>query len=115
MYIQFEVCSNGVTRVGLGVYDMKKAQIPVPPLSEQTAIVAHIEKETSIITKTITTIEKEIALVQEYRTALIAEAVTGKIDVREYKVSSFEVDKEYAQMEEEMSLVAEEGEEMEKN
>ena len=113
--IQFEVCSNGVTRVGLGVYDMKKAQIPVPPLSEQTAIVAHIEKETSIITKTITTIEKEIALVQEYRTALIAEAVTGKIDVREYKVSSFEVDKEYAQMEEEMSLVAEEGEEMEKN
>lgn len=106
--IQFEVCSNGVTRVGLGVYDMKKAQIPVPPLSEQTAIVSHIEKETSIITKTIATIEKEIALVQEYRTALIAEAVTGKIDVREYEVPSFEEDKEYAEMEEEMVLVAEE-------
>ena len=87
---------------------MKKAQIPVPPLSEQTAIISHIEKETSIITKTIATIEKEIALVQEYRTALIAEAVTGKIEVREYKVPSFEEDKEYAEMEEDMGLVAEE-------
>jgi type I restriction enzyme, S subunit len=56
----------------------------IPPLHEQTAIVAHIEAETAIINKTIATIEKEIALVQEYRTAIIAEAVTGKIDVREY-------------------------------
>jgi type I restriction enzyme S subunit len=82
--IQFELCSNGVTRVGLGVYDLKKAQIPIPPISEQTAIFSHIEAETAIINKTIATIEKEIVLVQEYRTALIAEAVTGKIDVREY-------------------------------
>ncbi len=48
---------------------------------------------------------------QEYRTALIAEAVTGKIDVREYEVPSFEFDKEYAEIEEELSLVAEDGEE----
>jgi hypothetical protein len=32
------------------------------------------------------TIEKEIALTQEYKTALIAEAVTGKIDVRDFVV-----------------------------
>ena len=84
--IQFEVCSNGVTRVGLGVYDMKKAKIPVPLVAEQKAIVSHIEKETAIITKTIATIEKEIILTQEYRTALIAEAVTGKIDVRAFVI-----------------------------
>ena len=84
--IQFELCSNGVTRVGLGVYDTKKAQIPIPPIQEQQQIVSHIEKETAIINKTIATIEKEIALVQEYRTALIAEAVTGKIDVRSYEI-----------------------------
>jgi len=47
-------------------------------------IVSHIEKETAIINTTIFTIEKEIALVEEYKTALIAEAVTGKIDVRGY-------------------------------
>lgn len=79
-----------------------------PPDKEIESLLAYIEKETSIITKTIATIEKEIALVQEYRTALISEAVTGKIDVRDYKVPSFEVNKEYAEIEEEMSLVAEE-------
>lgn len=84
----------------------------IPPDEEIEHLLKGIEKETAIITKTIATIEKEIALVQEYRTALIAEAVTGKIDVREYNVPSFEEDKEYAEMEEEMGLVAEDGEEM---
>ena len=58
-----------------------------PPLSEQKLIVSHIEAETTTINKTIATIEKEIALVLEYRTALIAEAVTGKIDVRKYQIN----------------------------
>ncbi|MBK8081342.1 MAG: restriction endonuclease subunit S, partial [Saprospiraceae bacterium] len=40
--IQFELNSNGVTRVGLGVYDLKNAKIPVPPLTEQSEIVSHI-------------------------------------------------------------------------
>ena len=87
---------------------LKDFLVTVPQFSEQLQIVAHIEKETSILSKTIATIEKEIALVQEYRTALIAEAVTGKIDVREYNVPSFEEDKEYVELEEEMGLVAEE-------
>ncbi len=100
--IQFELCSNGVTRVGLGVYDMRKAQIPIPPIQEQKHIVSHIEKETAIINKTIATIEKEIALVQEYRTAIIAEAVTGKIDVSNYElgVMSDELD-ELSELDEE--------------
>ena len=59
---------------------------PIPSISEQKQIVSYIEKETAILNKTIETIEKEIALTQEYRTSLIAEAVTGKIDVRNYKV-----------------------------
>ena len=87
---------------------LKVFLVTVPQFSEQLQIVAHIEKETAILSKTIATIEKEIALVQEYRTALIAEAVTGKIDVREYNVPSFEEDKEYVELEEEMGLVAEE-------
>ena len=102
----FFVRETGQPNIGKG--DFRKIKMVVPPTSEQQLIVSHIEKETSIITKTIATIEKEIALVQEYRTALIAEAVTGKIDVRDYNVPSFEEDKEYAEMEEEMGLVAEE-------
>jgi type I restriction enzyme S subunit len=57
-----------------------------PPLSEQQQIVSHIKQETAKLNQAIATIEKEIALVQEYRTALIAEAVTGKIDVRSYEL-----------------------------
>jgi type I restriction enzyme S subunit len=55
-------------------------------LDEQLEVINFIKKETEVIDKTITTIEKEIALVEEYKTALIEEAVTGKIDVRGFKV-----------------------------
>lgn len=70
--------ATGVKVYRFNVIDLKTIYTSIPPLSEQSSIVSHIEKETSIITKTIATIEKEIALVQEYRTALIAEAVTGR-------------------------------------
>lgn len=61
-------------------------KISKPNKTEQSSIVRFIEKETKLISKTISTIEKEITLVEEYKTALIAEAVTGKIDVRDFKV-----------------------------
>lgn len=89
--VQFELCSMGVTRVGLGVYDIKKAKIPVSPIKEQKDIFLYIQKEQYKIEKPITTIEKEIDLVEEYKTALIAEAVTGKIDVRDFKVPQEEM------------------------
>ena len=99
--------TSTINQLTTGILNNILVAIPLD-IKEQKLVVSHIEKETSIINKTIATIEKEIALVQEYRTALIAEAVTGKIDVREYEVPSFEEDKEYAEMEEEMVLVAEE-------
>jgi type I restriction enzyme, S subunit len=108
--IQFEVRSNGVTRVGLGVYDLKNAKIPVPPINEQTKIVEYISKETSTIYTTISKIEKELALTEEYKTALIAEAVTGKIDVREYQVPEIMEELTYEEIEEEISMAAEEQE-----
>lgn len=87
-----------------------------PTIDEQLQIVSYINKETSIITKTIATIEKEITLVQEYRTALIAEAVTGKIDVRDYKVPALgEEDLVTEELEDEMDMVGEEGENEDNN
>jgi type I restriction enzyme S subunit len=81
--------------------------IILPSIQEQKLIVSHIEKETAIINKTIATIEKEITLVQEYRTAIIAEAVTGKIDVRGYEFSTIE-EETYEELEEELDIAAEE-------
>ncbi|MBX3359824.1 MAG: hypothetical protein KF705_00055 [Phycisphaeraceae bacterium] len=56
--------------------------VPIPPMQEQELIVAQIQGETSALNAAISRIEKEIDLIQEYRTRLIADAVTGKIDVR---------------------------------
>ncbi len=104
---------NKATIENIGADKYCDLPIILPPLSEQTAIVAHIEAETAIINKTIATIEKEIVLVQEYKTALIAEAVTGKIDVREYEIDKIDAEtlhtmSEYEnELEEEMSLAAE--------
>ena len=53
-----------------------------PPLEEQSDIVDSIEKNTKPISLATEKIKKEIALLEEFRTALISEVVTGKRDVR---------------------------------
>ena len=62
----------------------KYSQLPVstPPLSEQQTIVEYLDKKTHDIDAALTQIDNQIADLQAYRTALISEAVTGKIDVR---------------------------------
>ncbi len=56
--------------------------VPIPPLHEQTAIAAYLDRETGKIDRLIEKVEAAIARLQEYRSALITAAVTGKIDVR---------------------------------
>ena len=69
-----------------------------PLLSEQHQIVSFIEQETATINTTISKIEKELALTEEYKTALIAEAVTGKIDVRGYEVPEISEEETYEEI-----------------
>ncbi|CDI50602.1 restriction endonuclease subunit S [Clostridium tetani] len=51
---------------------------------EQEEIVNYIEEETTRIDRTIALYKRQIELIKEYRTSLIASAVTGKIDVRNF-------------------------------
>lgn len=53
------------------------------PTSEQKAIVVHIHSETNSLNSAISRLEREIALLREYRTRLVSDVVTGKLDVRE--------------------------------
>lgn len=62
-------------------YTLKEIVIPLPPVTEQIAIVAHIETECSRLDAIIDKFKKQIELFKEYRTTLISEVVTGKIDV----------------------------------
>jgi type I restriction enzyme S subunit len=57
-------------------------RVPLPPLIEQRAIVRGIADETVELERTKERIESEIGLLREYRTRLIADVVTGKLDVR---------------------------------
>ena len=56
--------------------------IPLPSLKEQQAITAYLDEQTGKIDALIAKLEQAITTLQEYRTALITAAVTGKIDVR---------------------------------
>ena len=55
---------------------------PVPPLPEQVAMAAYLDEETSKLDALVEKVEEAVERLQEYRTALITAAVTGKIDVR---------------------------------
>jgi len=57
--------------------------IAVAPVTEQAAIVDYFTMETAPLRAGITRTEREISLMQEYRTRLTADIVTGKLDVRE--------------------------------
>ena len=57
--------------------------IVLPPIGDQQSILDGVAKETVAISTAIARTEREIALMQEYRTRLTADIVTGKLDVRE--------------------------------
>lgn len=61
---------------------LKKVWIAIPPKDEQVAIAEFVCKSISDVGSLIAPVEEEIRLIREYRTRLIADVVTGKLDVR---------------------------------
>jgi len=55
----------------------------IPPLPEQTAIVEYLDAQTAKLDTAIAVARREIELLREYRERLIADVVTGKVDVRQ--------------------------------
>lgn len=60
---------------------MKGMYFPVPPLSEQRAIVAYISDRTAKIDKMVDNVNREIGNLKEYKQRLISDVVTGQIKV----------------------------------
>lgn len=67
--------------IGQGV--LKNLWLAVPSVEEQKSIVTAISADTKDLGLVIDRSEREISLLREYRTRLIADVVTGKLDVRE--------------------------------
>ncbi len=72
----------GATIKRINVAEIKALLVVVPPRNEQDAIVGYLDEAGHGFTQAVANAEREIALMEEYRTALIAAAVTGKVDVR---------------------------------
>ncbi|MBU0699735.1 restriction endonuclease subunit S [bacterium] len=77
--------SQAAAQPGLSVDRIKNLFVPCPNYQEQNEIELHIQSETAAINTLISKYQKQIDLMQEYRTSLISQAVTGKIDVREWQ------------------------------
>jgi type I restriction enzyme S subunit len=73
----------GSTKGALTCEDLKRFKIAIPPATEQKQLLGFIQSETQTLAITANRLEREISLLREYRTRLIADVVTGKLDVRE--------------------------------
>ena len=61
---------------------LKTFELVIPPLQVQRELVRMVEEEVSTLRLTMNRVTSEIALLQEFRTRLVADVVTGQVDVR---------------------------------
>lgn len=87
---EFKRWSRGIMEMRLRLYfeELGKIPMPFPPQKEQFEIVTVIEKIEIQYDEIIEKANKQIELLKERRTALISAAVTGKIDVRDWRTPS---------------------------
>jgi type I restriction enzyme S subunit len=76
---------NLVTRASLSQELLKRLPVLLPDFDEQIDIAGFLDAETSRIDMLIDKYLRQIELLKEYKTALISEVVTGKVDVRDEK------------------------------
>ena len=81
--INFQPWISGAAQPKLTQDRLLSISIALPALSEQDAIVDFVATETEPLKAAIARTEREIALLREYRTRLVSDVVTGKVDVRE--------------------------------
>lgn len=77
--------ANAATLPILNQNGMKELLILVPPLSEQRAIASYLDAQTTKIDTTLSELKSQIEDLRRYKSSVITEAVTGKVDVRQWK------------------------------
>ena len=81
---QIESSTNGASdsMQNIGQDVIRNLLLTLPPLDEQRNMVVALEAQTSTLLTALAQANREIALLREYRTRLIADVVTGKLDDR---------------------------------
>jgi len=87
-----EACKGDTVSRSRGIVDdrnrlywdgFKDLRVPVPPYNEQNVIVVSVTDQTKAIANSVERASREITLVREYGSRLVADVVSGKLDVRE--------------------------------
>lgn len=79
----FDAIVNRISIAHLTKEKLSDVKFICPPTSEQNEIVKHIKVKLNVIRKASLNHKRRIELLKEYKTTLISEAVSGKIDIRE--------------------------------
>ena len=79
----WQISKQGSTFNEVSIETVRELSVPVPSMEDQLAIVAFVGSTKSLLDGLQGEAERGIALLKERRSALIAAAVTGKIDVRQ--------------------------------
>ena len=80
---QFHVVAKGVTRYGISRPGLQSVRVPTPPIEEQRAIFDYVKSFAKGVEASVLSAKRQIELIKEYRTRLVADVVTGKLDVRD--------------------------------
>jgi type I restriction enzyme S subunit len=80
--IEADARGSSESMVKLGQEHVRSWIIPLPPLTEQAAIIRHLTAQAGRLDRLIERVRRAIRRLEEYRAALITAAVTGQIDVR---------------------------------
>jgi type I restriction enzyme S subunit len=81
--LELKKYAKGLKVFRFNTTDLKQIFIAIPSIEEQIQIADFLDCETIRIDSLIYKMKKEIELLKEYKTALISEVVTGKVDVRD--------------------------------
>ncbi|MCE2904789.1 MAG: restriction endonuclease subunit S [Anabaena sp. CoA2_C59] len=89
-YVQKSIIqvSDASAQQAIYLIDVKETKFFIPPYNEQKQISKHLDQKTAQIDQQKAKIKQAIELLKEYRTSLITNAVTGKIDVSQIAIPS---------------------------
>lgn len=92
MVDQYLVISRGVGSIQRNLYwsALKRVVVPIPSKKEQMEIVEYLDGLNNKFDATIKKLTEEVAVLEEYKNKVIADAVTGKIDVRGIEIPEYE-------------------------
>jgi len=95
-YLRNESDAGGSTKGAITCSQIENLAIPLPPVAEQEQIVRFVDGDYSRISRLQKKVKAALQRLQEYRAALITNAVTGKIDVRDFCIPTTTEQREVA-------------------